>query len=118
MLVEFLEERSGLNFNVRYLVGRLGRISALQSTHCQIVNNLFNLLFVVLEAVESASQLAVFQIQEPESGTQLRDEIEDLLRSLIIAGSDSVDAVACLEKKSLLEIQKYTKVRRIIFRST
>ena len=80
-----------------------------ESPNRKVVDDFFHFLFVVLETVEPATEIIVFEVQQPETRSQLRDEGEDLFWTLVIAGRHAVHTVPRLQNQqlSLLQITPY-----------
>lgn len=49
-----------------------------QPTNAQVVDNLLDLLYIVLEAIEAFAQAVVLEVQQSKSGAQIGDKVRDL----------------------------------------
>ena len=81
------------------LIGRCG-IDAVfrpESADRDVVDDLFDLLEVVFEAVEALPQRVVLQVQQAKTGVDVRHELSDAYRAAVIARRDRIDREARLK---------------------
>ena len=107
------DEASSRHHRLRLLLIRLlllRLLLGLEAADREVVNHLFHLLQVVLEAVEALAQVVVLEVKEPEPGAEFAEELRHSERPQVVSGSDAVHDEPRLRQMGtrLFSRQKYS----------
>lgn len=79
-------------------IGRGLQVTRLaESAQCDVVDDLFDLLDVVLDRVHSLAQKIVLEIEQSVAGVQIGNKLRDLSGQRELFGDDTVDGEARLD---------------------